>query len=384
MRVGAGIVKVSASMLMLLLGCFSLRAQVAQEIKITFPLGQSQIEREFDNNAGALSALDSLLKDPSILSAQKIFIRSAASPEGPLWLNRQLSRERSMALKRYVLLHNPQLEGKLSFYAIPEDWSLIPAEGTGDKSLLLDYSQFLPSARYAKLFWVQESSLPSVVDTVRGLPALSFPVGQIAPLPERPAMQARKTLRPVLGISTNLLYDITYIPNYGLTSIPSFSLEYYPSRGHWTVGADVEWPMWRHWNVHKFMQINNITLWTRRYFKPVDGRFRGLYLLANVNVARYGIGWEEHGWEGEGIGASVGVGYKLTFGRFFLDMGLAAGAFYSPNDPYVYGNDATRWYYYDYTGDPSAFKPRSKRFFWAGPTRIYISVGLDLFNRKRK
>ena len=25
-------------------------------------------------------------------------------------------------------------------------------------------------------------------------------------------------LRPVIGVSTNLPYDITYIPNYGLTS----------------------------------------------------------------------------------------------------------------------------------------------------------------------
>jgi hypothetical protein len=102
-------------------------------------------------------------------------------------------------------------------------------------------------------------------------------------------------------------------------------------------------------------------------------------------VARYGIGWDAKGWEGEGVGGSLGVGYKFKLGkRMFLDMGLAAGVFYTAYDPYVWGNDATRWYYYDYTGDPSAFIRRNKQLFWFGPTRVYLSLGVDLFNRRRK
>ena len=197
-------------------------------------------------------------------------------------------------------------------------------------------------------------------------------------------LAAQGPLRPVLGVSTNLAYDVTYIPHYGLTSIPSFSLEFYPLAGKFTFGADVEWPMWKHPQEHRYLQVNNLTLWSRYYFKPVPGRFRGWYLLANVNAARYGIGWDAKGWEGEGLGASLGVGYKVTIGRFFVDMGLAAGYFYSGYDPYVWGNDATGWYYYDYIGDPEQFVKRNSRLSWIGPTRVYISIGVDLFNRKKK
>ena len=90
------------------------------------------------------------------------------------------------------------------------------------------------------------------------------------------------------------------------------------------------------------------------------------------------------GWEGEGIGASVGGGWKVYIGKyFFLDMGGALGAFYSWYDPYVWGNDATGRYYYDYSGAPEDFVKRSKRRLWFGPTRVYFSVGIDFYGKRR-
>lgn len=200
-------------------------------------------------------------------------------------------------------------------------------------------------------------------------------------------LATRDTLAYRFGLSTNLPYDITYIPGYGLTSIPSFSLEIYPSRGRWTFGADVEWPMWHHYDSHRFFQINSITAWSRCYFKErqVNDRFHGWYGLGSLSAARYGIGFRTGtGWQGEGLAASLGIGYKWALGRHLtIDMGLALGAFYSGYDPYVWGNDATGWYYYDYDGDPAAFRKRNQRFFWAGPTRIYINIGFDFWSRKR-
>ena len=199
--------------------------------------------------------------------------------------------------------------------------------------------------------------------------------------PEEP--KAFRAGTPIIGLSTNLPYDITYIPGYGLTSVPSFSLEYYPAKGHYTFGADVDWSHWLHWNEHRYNQIHNITLWGRRYFKTGEEGFRGTYLFANLNAAEYGLGWDEKGWEGEGAGISLGIGHKWTFGPMFLDLGLGAGFFYSRYDPYVWGNDSTGWYYYDYTGDPNKFKPRRMALYWFGPTRAYISIGIDLFKRRR-
>ena len=197
-----------------------------------------------------------------------------------------------------------------------------------------------------------------------------------------------RTGRPVLGISTNIPYDVTWIPGYGLTSIPSFSLEFYPKNWkHFTLGADVEWPMWKHWDTHRFMQINNITLWTRRYFRTraCDESVRGFYLLANANAARFGIGFDaDSGWQGEGLGASLGAGHRWTWGRFFIDAGLAIGYFYARYDPYVWGNDGTGWYYYDYTGAPEDFVARRMALHWFGPTRVYVSVGFDLATKKKR
>ena len=188
---------------------------------------------------------------------------------------------------------------------------------------------------------------------------------------------------PIIGISTNLIYDATYIPKYGFTSVPSFSLEYYPARGHWTFGADVDWSHWLHYQEHRFNQIHNLTLHARRYFKEGDFGFHGLYLMGGLNAVQYGLGWDAKGWEGEGAGISAGIGHKWNWGSFFLDLGMDIGFLYSKYDPYIWGNDANLWYYYDYAGDPNEFVSRRMVLTWFGPIRAYISVGFDLFKRKK-
>lgn len=224
---------------------------------------------------------------------------------------------------------------------------------------------------------------PKAAEPEAAEPDTIEPAPEPEPLPTVPAAPAAKPWKPIIGLSTNLLYDATYLPHYGFTSIPSFSLEYYPAKGRYTFGADLDISHWLHPEEHRYNQIHNLTLWGRRYFNPTEDRYRGLYLLAGLNAAEYGLGWDEHGWEGEGLGLSAGIGHKWTFGHFYLDLGIAAGAFISRYDPYVWGNDPTQRYYYDYNGDPAEFKPRRMVLNWFGPTRAYFSFGIDLFNRKK-
>lgn len=230
-------------------------------------------------------------------------------------------------------------------------------------------------------------------------PAMEFAAAEIAQDDSTTAQaSSQAALRPVIGLSTNIIYDFTYLPHYKFTSIPNIGLEYYPARGHWTFGADVDWSHWRHYDNHRFNQIHNITLSTRRYFRdsgtllnkgdsakgPFSG-FYGLYLSGSINAVQYGLGWNAKGWEGEGLGVSLGIGYKWALGRhMYLDLGAAAGYFYSRYDPYVWGNDATGWYYYDYAGDPEDFVKRRMALNWFGPTRVYITLGINLFDRNRK
>lgn len=237
---------------------------------------------------------------------------------------------------------------------------------------------------------VKDTAVTAITDTTA---AAVQPVDTTSLTPERPAESYMPAIpqqpedgghgTPIIGIGTNLLYDATYIPHYGFTSIPSFSLEYYPAGGHWTYGADIEWPHWQHPAEHRYNQIHNITLHARRYFKTGEEGFKGLYLLGSANATQYGLGWDQKGWEGEGLGLSAGIGHKWNWGRFYIDLGASLGAFYSKYDPYVWGNDATGWYYYDYAGDPAKFTERRMRWFWFGPTRLQLSVGFDLFDRRK-
>ena len=359
-------------------------------IEVLFPLNRTVLLRNYANNAEALATLDCMLDENVPSEIRLVVVASAASPEGPEKNNLSLSQRRGEALRSYILAQRPDLEDRIQLRSVGEAWSELTVLDVNipkseRKARLRSHPDFrsmvnyqLALLRYARVE-VSRQAIPM------GTLAPYLAPGSASQQLQVPALAVKpRGIRPVLGISTNLPYDITYIPNYGVTSIPSFSLEYYPSRGHWTLGGDVEWPMWQHYEDHRFLQVNNITLWTRRYFKPTDGRFHGWYLLVNANVARYGIGWDAKGWEGEGVGASLGAGCKVNLGkRMFLDFGAAFGAFYSAYDPYVYGFDLTKRYYYDYDGDEDKFVPRRKRLMWMGPTRVYISLGVDLFNRHK-
>ena len=43
-----------------------------------------------------------------------------------------------------------------------------------------------------------------------------------------------------------------------------------------------------------------------------------------------------------------------------------------------------RGYYYDYVGLPEEFVRRNHALNWIGPTRVWISIGIELFSRKRE
>ena len=394
------------------------------EILVSFPLDKATILPAFRANAVALARLDSLMNEGIHSPADTLEIIGKASMDGPERHNLDLARRRAEALRNYIVVHYPLYPGVVTIKVEGEPWgelreaverdaaltplkrtqllSIIDSDDPADRKearlkafaawaafnrqLFPDYRgasvQFFPAPLFDNAFLEEIAAIS---------PYIHFPETAVELRPDVltvPALTRPRVLRPVLALSTNLLYDLTYIPGYGLTSIPSLSLEYYPRNyGRFSFGADVEWPMWRHWDEHRFFQIQNVTLNARWYFvRNYQHNFRGPYVLANVNGVRYGIGFDaDTGWEGEGIGASAGIGYKHSlFGskRLFWDTGIALGFFYSRYDPYVWGNDPTKRYYYDYDGLPENFVKRNHALEWVGPTRIWFSIGVDLFNRK--
>ena len=207
--------------------------------------------------------------------------------------------------------------------------------------------------------------------------------------------------REVLSVKTNVLFDFAYMPGYDrFCPIPNVALEYYPLHGHFTYGASFDCPWWQHYDEHKYFQVRNYQLHTRYYLrsgdirkrKPGEGAaFRGLYLSLYAHAYLYNICFDEkRGWEGEGWGAGLGIGYVVPLGRsghWKLEFGLQAGYLSTNYDPYqwkcpVDPDTDKEQYYYKWYGDAKDFQKRQHRFSWLGPTRVEITLSYDLLYRR--
>jgi len=400
-----------------------------------FRWSESNFEKSFLDNESAARMLVDVLNQSDSSEIDSVTVVAYASPEGAYEYNMKLSRERAGQFSKIFFSQFDNHNIKVIVRAGGEAWDLLRERLNNDKDLtdvardrffrILDDPKLSLNTKKWRFMhgWLGDTAHEGdvyhyllvnhycylrcmeitihykehLIGTSRVEESESEPESEPEPEPEpehEPIFDLEPTpapkpfvapYQPVFGLSTNLIYDAAYVPGYGMTSIPSFSLEYYPARGRFTFGVDVEWPMWRHPQEHRYFQINNVTLWARRYFKPSSPLYKGFFLLANVNATQYGIGFNaDKGWEGEGVGLSLGGGYKFYLGkRIYMEVGAAFGTFYSWYDPYVWGNDATGRYYYDYSGTPSEFSPRRMRLVWVGPTRAFFSIGLDLFNRNK-
>jgi hypothetical protein len=411
---------------------FCTYAHAQEHFRLHFARNESEFFNTLLDNEKTLDSLQKWVKNTTPERILSIDVSVFASPEGPKEFNEQLCRNRAEEFNTAVLPYFKGAEDKVNIHIGGEAWEELRMRVANDKKLRPEYIEQILSIlddksidnetrkqhiatrisehNYRFLLWehyrllryydifitVKPEQTEKAIERVELESTEEKPVNEVETEVEAPVIEEKeekveeretKQERAFMAISTNLPYDITYIPGYGITSIPSFTLEIMPGNSRWTLGADVEWPMWQHPETHRYFQINNITLWTRRYFRSrQEPRKKGWYLMGNINAARYGIGFNANkGWEGEGIGASLGGGYRLPLGKyFFLDMGIAAGAFYSAYDPYVWGNDGSNWYYYDYNGNPEAFVRRNQRLWWVGPTRVWLSIGFDFWKKDRR
>lgn len=229
-------------------------------------------------------------------------------------------------------------------------------------------------------------------------------------IPEKPAVpetpaEYRIPRRHVLGLRTNLLYDFFYYPDYGMAPTPTFALEYYPQRGHLTYNVRLMLADWERWSEHKFWQVQDLSFEARYYLHrrtaPKDAgiyrdviadRYKGFFLGAYVQANRYGIGFDEkRGWEGEGFGGGLSLGYVLPIcrsQRCRLEFTAAVGGYVTYYDPYIYGNPFTGekdgLYYYDTDLYRDQFRRRQHRLTWFGPTELGIHFTWDILYRKVK
>ena len=370
------------------------------------------------------------------LQLRKIYIRGAASPEGPYANNQRLSRGRSEALLRELKreLTYQYLDAEVDVNSVTEDYGylcvLMQRAGDRDyavvkgiydecgadelccKERLMKYDrgtlwrrllkEYFPQLRAARLIlWFsepdEEHAPPAVVDfrpeatpdSVTG--HVTTPAFVYTPLPAytpaaEPIAEGR---RHVVAVRTNLVHDCFVMPGFGFAPSPNLQLEFYPLGGHLTYNVGATWGTLRHWTTHEFWQVRDVQAELRRYFRG-HGDFLGFYLGAYAHGGKYGIGIdEEKGWQGEYGGAGLSGGYTLPLtkrGNFRLELTAALGVVGSRFDPYVYGNPVTGTidgdYYYKYYGSASDFKRRNHQAFYWGPSNLGIQLTYDIIYRK--
>ena len=376
----------------------------------------------------------------------RMVLRGAASPEGSLAFNRLLGQRRTDTLCNFLRARlNIPVDYNFSTETVSEDYRLLcalmrraedPALSTVQalcdqylpklnyitlksrlkkvdggrlwRRLLRDYYPELRATRFILFLFFEDAKETQIVppipqDTVVTETPDTLEIPEVIDVPEPPVKSGdgRFIRREVLSVKTNLLFDFAYMPGYNRwCPIPNVALEYYPLHGHFTFGASLDFPWWQHHNEHKFFEIRNYQLEARYYLRSGDIRtnppgggmaFRGLYFQGYVHGGLYSICFDENnGWEGEGIGAGVGLGWVQPLGksrRWRLEFGVQFGFFFTKYDPYVYEHPIYKdfkdnRYYYNWLFDPDDFNRRAHRFTWFGPTRVGITLTYDLLFRR--
>jgi len=369
-----------------------------------------------------------------------MMIRGAASPEGPYLYNKQLGEKRAQSLIDFIKAHiaipvtpeNFNLDIEAEDYrtlcimmqrAGDKDYSLvksiydkhIPQNGVGPLKAELQtvrggelwqrlLRQYFPDLRVARVVLFFRKAQPVVVEEETVVEEVPVVVVEPTTEPVDDIEMIRMPRRELLSVKTNLLMDFAYMPGYNRwCPLPNVALEYYPLYGHFTYGLSFDFPWWRHYEDHKFFQVRNYQVEARYYLHTgsidrgelpgTKAAFSGLYFQAYAHAGLYGICFDaDRGWEGEGAGGGLGIGYVLPLtktGHWRLEFGAQVGFFTTKYDPYQFGNpvDPTYkddLYYYKWTLAPDLFKRRQYRYNWFGPTRVGITLSYDLLYRRIK
>lgn len=172
---------------------------------------------------------------------------------------------------------------------------------------------------------------------------------QPRPLAERPVI----TERPIVGLSTNVLFDALTALNVGVEI---------PFGNQWDLHAELIFPWWS-WNGgSRAFQVNHASLALRRWFEP--SHFNGWYLSFLAGGGRYDIQFTKDGWRGYEFMGGFGGGYSLPLSqKWVLDFGLGVGAMYTKLDQYE-----------EYVEGSRAITNAGRNLLLLGPSDLHISL----------
>lgn len=374
----------------------------------------SEYDAAYQENYEAVASLEKILREAGTERIASIDVVAYASPEGPLEHNLALSRARAAALAPLVKEYLPAYSSLITVEAGGEAWEPLrrrivqdtliseasrskilrildddsvgpetkkwrlanrlgqdPATGDLYRYLLNEHYRYLRclliTVRYKEAEHASpasESVTPVVEEQQQEqLPQELTPIAEPEPVPEEaqtvPAEENPRK-RPILAVSTNLLYDLAITPNIAVEV---------PIGKHWSLLADYSFPWWVNrannlaWQMLKFDLDARYWIGRRNSDDPMDV-FRGHFLGLDLGLGYYDLEPRHKGWQGEFVTAGLEYGYGWKLGENWrLDAFAAVGLF------------LTYYRYYEGNSDDSKLIWQyNGRYTWFGPVKLGASI----------
>ncbi len=395
-----------------------------KEFKILFRQNISKVDPLFSNNYKTLDMLADYLnkiEKDSMLVVSQVKFSASASPEGRYFDNKILAQSRLASVEKYVrnrvkindsIIHRSNehigwsqlakmvqtlnIQDKKQILDIIENvQEIITGENgkwiDGKKKRLMDLSNgkawrymernFFPSMRNGSAVTVCVSPSPLAIKKAvnrkdsASCKIMNLNIYNIKELNiynngykrNEKNISDNVERKPVLGVKTNLLFDVLLFPNIEIE---------YPFAKRWSIMGEWTFPWYLSGDNSKALQI-------------LSGGLEGRYWFGNRKDRRAMTGWFGGVYSGGGLYdiRDKGKGYQ---GEFYIAAGISMGYGLKVNDninfefSLGFGYLGTKYRYYEAENNyHDLIWKHDGRYTWIGPTKAKISF-VWLFNKKVK
>lgn len=402
----------------LLVPGYSRGERVADSVTVHFRQGKSLLDTTlFDNGKNLSEFVEQTRRinaNPDV-TLKKINIFGAASPEGSVMLNRNLSERRAQAIYDYLSARVVLPDSLVAFRFVGRDWvglqRMVEADSNvpdreevlsllrdivstatpstaGDAEAIAALQKIGDGAPYRYLYSRLYPSLreSAIVMQYSWTPDMMLDGPKISVIPPEPVIGNidimvpgdAKTCKPFyMALKTNLLYDALALPNIGA--------EFYVGKNI-SVGADWIYGWWDKNKAHRYWRAYGGDLAVRWWFgpqaaaKPLTGHHLGVY----GGIVTYDFEFGGKGYMGGRPGhtlwdrsnrfAGIEYGYSLPVARRLnIDFTVGVGYFGGKYIKYTPRGNEYEW-------------QSTHNLTWFGPTKAEVSlvwlIGCDNYNRK--
>lgn len=386
-------------------------------VMLYFRFDKSLVDSGYMDNGRILRHLDELLTNRNMCTRiDSINIYSFASPDGNRAYNEQLAQQRSTAVKTYLLCKYPHLDQhRIHTHPQGENWQefrqlIENDENLPDKKEVLQiidcnkdseqrkallkklnkgipyryiHDRLLPYLRNAAIcmVWIRPDSLPTLSKAARlNLDRLKIELHRIPQNKTKDSVKEKNitstqlpqtTERPLFALKTNLLFDVTLMPNVEIEV---------PIGKRWSVNGEYMFPWWLLKNDRYCLEILSGGLegryWlgssqSRKRREVLTGHFVGLY----AGGGKYDLQWKEDGYQGEFfIAAGISYGLATLIARnLHLEFSIGIGLLRTDYRHY-HAQDNYQTLLWQENGN----------YTWFGPTKAKISLVWLLKHKVKK